>query len=48
MKDSEDEDEDEAGPELLKAIEAELRSRRAIEKPEKSEADKGDKWTERF
>ena len=44
--DEEGEDEDEADPELLKAIEAEVRSRRAIEKSERSAADKGDKWTE--
>ena len=31
---------------MLKAIEVEVKSRRAIEKPERSAADKGDVWTE--
>ena len=39
-EDSEDEDEDETDPELLKAIEAEVRSRRAIKKADTLEADK--------
>ena len=41
-----DEEEDEPDPELLKAIEAEVKSRRAIEKSERSAASKGVERTE--